>query len=225
MTDADLTIESSTVNERVYDRLCELLAQGRWSTGERIDERTLAKQLGVSRTPLREALGRLASEGVIIHRSYQGNFVRTFTRQQVRDLFEVRKSLECLAARLACAQINDHEVAQLRATVEECHRHLDEGNLSRFEAGDRLFHSQIVAIGRNDALAFSLRVLSLHIQLVRHLANTEPDLREETRVHRIAVVEAMEDRDADRAAASLERHIADVQNSVLRQLQPKEPAG
>lgn len=218
MTPIDLTIEATTVNQRIYSRLCELLAEGRWAPGERLDERSLAEQLGVSRTPLREAIGRLASEGIVEDRPYQGKFIRTFTTDQIHDLYEVRKGLESLAVRAACRRASDEELGELRTTVESCHAALSKSDLTAFEDADRQFHGLIISFARNDALTFSLRLLSLHIQLVRRMANQEASLREETRVHRNGVVEALKERDADRAAWYLEEHIADVQQAALRQI-------
>lgn len=217
-TQTDFLIQPSTINQRVYARLCEALALGRWPLGTRIDERIVASQLGVSRTPLREAIGRLVSEGVVEHRPYQGNFVRTFTPKQVDDLFEVRKSLEALAARAASQLMTPEDLDNVRAVVGRCHKALDKEDVPAFEAADREFHSTIVACARNDALAFTLRVLGLHIQLIRHLANMERSLREETRAHRNGIVAAMEARDGDRAAALLMEHIEEVQETVRRQL-------
>lgn len=222
MNATGLGIESSTINQRVYSRLCELLANGQWGPNERLDERLLAEQLGVSRTPLREAFTRLASDGVVRHRPYQGNFVRAFTPQQVGDLYEVRKSLEVLAVRSACERATDAEVAQLRLTVDSCHEALDEGDLETFEEADRKFHSQIVEFARNESLSASLRILNLHVQLVRQVANREPTLREQTRAHRDGVVESMARRDSQRAADFLAEHIAEVQESVLQQMEEHE---
>ncbi|WP_394216442.1 GntR family transcriptional regulator [Brachybacterium vulturis] len=222
MNATELGIESSTINQRVYSRLCELLAHGQWGPNERLDERLLAEQLGVSRTPLREAFTRLASDGVVRHRPYQGNFVRTFTPQQVDDLYEVRKSLEVLAVRSACERATDTEVVQLRLTVDSCHEALDDGDLEAFEEADRKFHSLIVEYARNESLSASLRILNLHVQLVRQVANQEPTLREHTRAHRDGVVEAITRRDSQRAADFLAEHIADVQTSVLQQMEEHE---
>src|SRR5690606_22066401 len=110
-------------------------------------------------------------------------------------LFEVRKSLESLAARTASERMTAEELDQLRAVVAASNAALDSGDLQAFEAADREFHRIIVAASRNDALTFSLRVLSLHIQLIRHLANLEPRLREDTRWHRDGIVDALAGRD------------------------------
>lgn len=217
-----MAIESSTVHQRVYARLCQLLASGVYGPGQRLDETTLAKRMGVSRTPLREAISWLASEGVVEHRPYQGNFVRTFTPKQVHDLYEVRKSLESLAVREACTRMGEAEIEKLRQIVETCHGALDAGDMEEFEAADRRFHQEIAEQSRNEMLIKSLHGLGLHIQLVRHLANKESSLRAETKEHRNGIVAAFTAADADHAAEMMRLHISEVQYAVLDQLPSNE---
>lgn len=219
----DISIESTTVHKRVYALLCQLLSKGVYGPGERLDETTLAKRMGVSRTPLREAIGWLASEGVVEHRPYQGNFVRTFTPKQVHDLYEVRKTLEGLAVREASALMNDAEIHKLRQIVDACHRALDAGDMEEFEAADRNFHQEIAQQSSNEMLIKSLNGLGLHIQLVRHLANRQPSLRAETKEHRNGVVDALARRDADAASNMMCEHISEVQEAVLEQLHAQTP--
>lgn len=214
----DLAIESSTVHQRVYARLCQLLASGVYGPGERLDETTLAKRMGVSRTPLREAISWLASEGVVQHRPYQGNFVRTFTAKQVHDLYEVRKSLESLAVQEACTRMGEAELGKLRQIVETCHGALDAGDMDEFEAADRRFHQEIAEQSGNEMLIKSLHGLGLHIQLVRHLANKESSLRAETKEHRNGIIDAFTAGDPHAAAEMMRLHISEVQTAVVEQL-------
>lgn len=215
---SDLAIEARTVNQRAYERLCDVLVTGACSPGERLDERTLAVRMGISRTPLREAVGRLVNEGVVEHRPYQGNFVRTFTPNQVFDLYEVRKELESLAVRWAAVKIGPAEIEQLREIVDACHAALDAGDLVEFEAADHRFHTALAEFSENETLISCLARLNLHIQLVRHLANQEAELRKHTKVHREGIVKSLAEGDIDEAASLMRAHIEEVQSTVVDQL-------
>lgn len=214
----NLTIGVRTVNQLAYERLSALIFAGVLTSGERLDERVLAERMGISRTPLREAVGQLASDGIVEHRPYQGNFVRTFTRKQVHDLYEVRKELEVLAVRLAAPHLPGAGLKELADTVARCRAALDAGDIEEFEQTDRDFHEVILRYSDNETLIESLKRLSLHIQLLRHLANRAPDLPEHTMHEREAVLEAFERGDTDAAAEIMRTHIEGAQTAVLSQL-------
>lgn len=219
----DLTIGVRTVNQLAYERLSALIFAGVLSSGERLDERLLAERMGISRTPLREAIGQLASDGIVEHRPYQGNFVRTFTRKQVHDLYEVRKDLEALAVRLAAPHLPGDGMHELAATVARCRKALDENNIEEFEQTDRDFHATILRYSDNETLVESLKRLGLHIQLLRHLANREPDLPEHTLHEREAIVAAFQLGDIDEAVRMMREHIEGAQEAALSQISGEAP--
>lgn len=214
----DLTIGARTVNQLAYERLSALIFAGVLSSGERLDERLLAERMGISRTPLREAIGQLASDGIVEHRPYQGNFVRTFSRKQVHDLYEVRKELEALAVRLAAPRLAGSGIEELGLTVARCRKALDDNDIEAFEQTDRDFHATILRYADNETLTESLKRLVLHIQLLRHLANREPDLPEHTMHEREAILAAFEAGDTTTAADIMRQHIEGAQDAVLSQL-------
>lgn len=218
-----LNIEARTINQRAYERLSDLILDGDLGLGERLDERQLAERMGISRTPLREAIGRLANEGIVEHRVYQGNFVRTLTRKQVHDLFEVRKELEGMAVRLAAPSVREPEIAELTAIVGRARKALSNADFVEFEHADREFHKAIIRMSNNETLFDVLSNLDLNIQLVRHLANQTPDLPEHTMDERALIVEAFKNGQAAKAAEYMRQHIQGVQDTVLAQL-PADPA-
>jgi DNA-binding GntR family transcriptional regulator len=217
----DLTIGARTVNQLAYERLSALIFAGAVGPGERLDERLLAQRMGISRTPLREAIGQLASDGIVEHRSYQGNFVRTFTRKQVHDLYEVRKELEGLAVRLAAPNLHGDGIEELSDIVTRCRTALSDNDIEAFEQTDRDFHAVIVRRSNNETLMDSLGRLNLHVQLVRHLANSAPDLPEHTMHEREAILDAFKRDDPDAAAEIMRAHIQGVQDAVVGRL-PEE---
>ncbi|MGH2617820.1 MAG: GntR family transcriptional regulator, partial [Thermomicrobiales bacterium] len=102
-----------TLNHSIYETLREMIAAGQLVSGARIDERAIAEQLGVSRTPLREAIAKLAKVGLVEQRPYRGNYVRAFSPKQVNDLYETRMVLEGLATRRAVENLTDVGLTEL----------------------------------------------------------------------------------------------------------------
>jgi len=217
----DYAIGISTVNQRAYDLLCELIAAGHLQIGERLDERDLAEKMNISRTPVREAIGRLSAEGIIERRPYQGNYVRTFSSKQIRDLFDVRKNLETLAVSLAVRNASDNDRAALKSLVERCHAAFDSADRSEFEKADGQFHAMIATLSGNDTLISCLSNLRLQVQLARHSANESLELQVRTIGERNAIVEAFFAKDSAMAAKFMRKHIDGSRDAVLSQLQSR----
>jgi DNA-binding GntR family transcriptional regulator len=214
----DITLKNHTLNHSIGETLRELIATGALAPGARLDERALAEQLGVSRTPLREAIAKLAKEGLVEQRPYRGNFVRTFTPRQVSDLYETRMVLEGLAARRAVANLTDEGLAELTEILDAIQHALEVGDLAAFSTSDERFHSTIARLSGNETVIESLERLRAQVQLIRVTANQDPDLVERTARERPAILEALRDRDGDRAARLMEEHIDGVRRNVLRRL-------
>lgn len=212
-------LERSTLNERVYQRIRELVLAGSLIPNARLDEQALADILGVSRTPIRESIGKLTTEGLVEYRPYQGNFIRAFSARQVNDLYEVRKALESLAVRLAVPRLTDAQVAELRAILDDVHAAYECGDMIAYSETDRRFHNTVAAFSGNETLIESLDRLGLQIQLVRTAANHDLGVVERAARARPEIVAALEARDARRAARLMAGHIEDVRRAVVAQIE------
>lgn len=210
-------IEHSPLNHRSYVQLREFVLSGAVPMGDRLDENALARQLHVSRTPVREAIGKLVKEGLVEYRPFQGNFVRKITFQQVRDVFEVRGAIEGLAARLAASKLPEDGLDALTAILEDVHQALEQGDMVRYALADRKFHSTIAHYSGNSALVDTLDNLSAQIQLARALANRDPHVVQRTARERPLILEAFRRRDADEAGRLLEEHIKGVFDALCSQ--------
>ena len=211
-----------TLNHSIYQAIREMIASGRLAPGSRIDERVIAEQLGVSRTPLREATAKLAKEGLVEQRPYRGNFVRAFSPKQVSDLYETRMVLEGLATRRAVANLSDADLATLTGLLDAAQAALDAEDLDGFSAADQRFHSTIARLSGNETLIESLERLRAQVQLIRLAANRDPDLVQRTARERPAILAALAARDADRAGRLMEEHIDGVRRSMVEQLAAAE---
>src|SRR5260221_12457247 len=118
-------LEHDPLNRRIYYKVRELIESGAIPPGTQLDERTLAQDTAVSPTPLREAIATLVEEGLVERRPYRGNFVRLFTPKQIQDLYEVRKTLEGLAIRLAILRLTEEDLELLRTILHEIQEALE----------------------------------------------------------------------------------------------------
>ena len=214
-----------TLKERVYKDLLELIVAGDIPLGSQIDEREIAQKLSVSRTPLREAIGTLAKEGLVEYRPYRGNFVRSFTAEEVDDLYEVRKVLEGLAVRLAVKRLSDQDVEDLAAILDELETALEQNDLDLFSAADRRFHEAIAALSGNATLIDSLNRLGLQVRILRYVANRDAEVIRRTALERPRILAALRARDAELAAGLMEAHIEGVRRSVVAQIEARESEG
>jgi len=212
------TLDRRTLNHRIYDRMRELVESGALLPGARLDERALADNLGVSRTPLREAIGKLVEDGLVEHRAYRGNFVRTLTIKQVNDLYVVREALEGLAVRLAVPKLSEDHVLTIRRILDATFDALDRGDMAGYSIADQSFHDTLARLSENKPLIEALGRLRRQIQLVRTLANRDPNVVKRTAFERPQILAALELRDAERAAQLMEEHIDGVRRAVVTHL-------
>jgi DNA-binding GntR family transcriptional regulator len=211
-------LQYQPLNQQVYSRLQEMILDGTIRPGEQLDERTLATDLEVSRTPVREALGQLVGEGIVEYRSNRRNYVREFTVKQVNDLFQVRSALEALAVRLAMPKISQEIIDKIHHILEEVENALERGDLAAYSDADRDFHNTIVYLTGNETLITALERLSFQIQMIRTIANRDANVVERTHRERPQILLALETRDAELAAQLMEVHIDGVRRAVVAQL-------
>lgn len=208
------------LKEQVYTRLREAISNmDIYSTPEppRLDERKLAEELGVSRTPVREALSRLEQEGFVKNIPRRGSFVVRKTKRQVLEVVYVWAALESMAARLATEVASDDEIGRLRALYstfddeEEARAHIDEYSDTNIE-----FHQALIAMSRCQLIQSMTDSLFLHMRAIRAQAvkDTEHHRSDQSVIDHMRIIEALEQRDADKVerlvrehALSLSKHI------------------
>lgn len=167
-------ITRRTLHEEVLERLRDMIIEGRLEPGQRINEGQIGAQLGVSRTPLREAIKTLVSEGLVEIQPAKGAVVRKFTARDLYQVLEVLKSLEQLGGRMACGQGSD-------ASIEAIHA-LHKRMLVLYETRERLeyfklnqaIHSAIVAASGNTVLMEMHETLQARIKRLRFIGNEGP---------------------------------------------------
>lgn len=205
-------------SDRAYAALLEQIQSGALPPGAVLAEVEQASRLGVSRTPLREALGRLAADGLVVQQSPRVTVVSDIDVADIRALFEVRRALEETAARLAATRADADVFAALAvefAGVGALDR--DEGRDAYYALIAR-FDAQLDAAIDNDYLTSALRGIRTHLVRVRRLARDIPErLAASVAEHRL-IASAIADRDADLAAHATHVHLHNALTTILASL-------
>lgn len=164
---------SGSLHDEILTSLRRYLVEGSLADGARIPERLLCETMGVSRTPLREALKVLAAEGLVELLPNRGARVRAFSENDVRELFEVMGGLEALAGRLACENITDAEIAAVEQLHYDMYASYMRRDLPAYFALNQKIHLAIVGAARNAVLASTYANFASRLQRVRYNANRE----------------------------------------------------
>lgn len=145
-------IENRTLWERVYQHLHAEIWDGRLSPGTVLSEVALSKELGVSRGPIREAMGRLAAEGLVTVRPRRGAIVRAPTLEELVEAYQVREVLESLAVRLAVPRLTDRDLRELDGYVDDMEESAGDDDLVRFFEANVAFHERFCELSGNRIL-------------------------------------------------------------------------
>lgn len=200
-------LDNRTLWQQVRERLREDILTGELAPGVVLSEVALARSFGVSRGPVREALGRLASEGLVTITPRRGAIVTELNRDEFVEAYQVREALETFAIRLAVPRLDESDLDRLRVLHEEMVEHTRRGEVNAYFEANAAFHEVFVAVSGNQKLHEMYRLLM--DQMGRYLARSlllRGSLEKAIAEHS-AILEAVEARDVDRAARLLADHI------------------
>ncbi|MFF0245425.1 GntR family transcriptional regulator [Streptosporangium sandarakinum] len=203
----------SALRDRAYETLKRRIVEVELRPGERLVERDLAAELDVSRIPLREALHLLAAEGLVVIVPNRGALVSPLTPADVRNLFDVRESLEVLAARLAAGRAGADDLARLRGCLDRARDAVRRGDRRGIVTANAEFHAEIVEAAGNALLGTLMRPLDAQLRRLFLLTSERDPARQCTEHEELYT--AIAGGDADRAAACALRHVADGREPTL----------
>ena len=206
------------IKEVVYRRLVRAIVELRLRPGQQLRERQLSEQMGVSKTPIREALVRLEKEGLVTVAPYRGAIVRGYTHTDVREIYELRELLEGFCARRAAMQIDEADEAALRANVRRSRQLADVGSSddlpALFDAFDRLLYRQ--AAGHR--IGTLLAELELHLERLGNMTVGVPGRLDASVQQHGAIVHAIVKREPAEAEAACRAHIRSVFADLISEL-------
>ena len=204
----DTPVEREVLSDLVKDRILTWILQGDLEPGSRIVETRVARELGTSQAPVREALRDLASLGFVETQPYRGSWVRRPSKEELKEAIEVRAELEALAGRLAAVRRTEKCVQNLEKLLDEMMEAADRGDAHDHAVANTRFHHQVVMAADNSTLDRLWSMLEPFSRTYVTASAPGMDLQWLGSRHK-AILEAIRDQDADRAAETMRTHAAE----------------
>lgn len=206
------------LREIVFETLREAILSAKLEPGERLMEIQLAEEMGVSRTPVREAIRKLELEGFVVMIPRKGAYVAGISQKDVTDVFEVRAALEALAAGLAAERATDEEIEKLDRSLLAYSEQTIKQDINGIVESDTDFHDLLYKCSRNGRLQTIITHLREIIQRVRTVSLSQPGRsRDAVEEHR-QIVDAIAERNVELAQNLAREHIYNAENSMLNSL-------
>lgn len=203
------------LREIVFEHLREAIITGMLRPGERLMELQLAEEMGVSRTPVREAIRKLELEGLVIMVARRGAYVSDLSMRDIAETFEIRGALESLAAGLAAERIAPEELEQLERTLVSIGECIETSDIQQIVTLDEEFHAILFAASRNLRLSQIVSNLREQITRFRRTSLSTPGRFKAVFQEHKGIVEAISERNSNLAQALAKEHIENAEHSVM----------
>ena len=224
MTD-DLTLNMNAylpLRDEGFNTLREAILKGDLKPGERLMELQLASKLGVSRTPIREAIRMLEQEGLAVTTPRKGAEVAKMTLKDMEDVLEIRDALDELAVRIACQKISDEQLKQLEDMKELFEKSTQTGNVKKIAEADVTFHDVIYEATGNPKLVTLLNNLREQVYRYRVEYIKDPKNYPTLIAEHEAILESLKNRDVKNAVEAMHVHVANQAEAVKTVIQEQE---
>jgi len=212
-----LTLQPINVNVSFRDQAYEALKQAIMDADIyarrdeiRLDERQLSKALGVSRTPIREAMTLLEQEGFLRTLPRRGVFIVRKTRKQIVEMIEMWAAIESMAARLATLNASDEEIAGLRRLFDEFRNSTPAEHIHEYSDANIAFHQAIIRLSGSHLMGKTIENLFIHVRAIRRMTISQRDRAERSIVDHMKIIEALEARDTELAERLVRQHSLDL---------------
>jgi DNA-binding GntR family transcriptional regulator len=176
----------------------------------RLDERQLSQALGVSRTPIREAMTLLEQEGFLRTLPRRGVFIIRKTRREIVEMVHVWAALESMAARLATQRASDREISRLRAMMADFQVARPDEHMDEYSDANIAFHQAIITMSGCDLIADITKNLFLHVRAIRKVTISQDNRASRSIVDHMRIIEALESRNTELAESLVRRHTLDL---------------
>lgn len=212
------------LREVVSETLRQAIQDGVLQPGERLMEIPLAEELGVSRTPIREAIRKLELEGFVVMIPRRGTYVANISLKDITQVFEIRSALEELAAGLAAERITEEEIEELERMLVEISDHMESKDMERIVEADIKFHEVLYKASRNDRLAEIVNNLREQIIRFRSVSMNQPGRLAKTWEEHRQLVEAIGAHNALQARKLARIHMEHSEQALLTGMEDRETA-
>lgn len=208
-------IEHTNLSDRVYNVLLDRIITRKIKPGERLVEEDLAENLGISRTPIREALNRLFRDDLIELIPRKGGYIKKLTARDVEEVYEIREVLENLVVRLAIPLIRDNGLKKLEELVRKTEKLTGKDKMKSQVNIDSELHNLIISSCGNKRLQKMIKSLYNFIQAFRVLEAQQPRRSNQAFQEHKMILEALSKRNTGRAAKLMSEHIENTKNNIL----------
>lgn len=205
--------QSASLRDQAYAMLRQAIADADiyQSRAEvRLDERVLSETLGVSRTPVREAMTLLEQEGFLRMVPRRGIYIVRKTKREIVEMIQVWAALESMAARLATIHATDEEIAKLRRMFDQFRDAAPAEHIAEYSEANIAFHQAIVELSRSEAILDTIKNIFVHVRAIRRMTISQSDRASRSIVEHLRIIEALEQRDTELAEKLVRQHSLDL---------------
>ncbi|MBQ9376297.1 MAG: GntR family transcriptional regulator [Schwartzia sp.] len=213
------------LREVVCETIRDAIRHGVLQPGERLMEIQLAEELGVSRTPVREAIRKLELEGYVIMMPRRGTYVSDLSIRDINEVFEIRTSLESLATGLAAERATEEELERLQRLLVQIGAYIEHGDMEKIVETDTEFHDLLYQVSRNKRLIGIISNLREQLTRFRKTSMSFPGRLKETLGEHREIVEAIAQGDVQAAQQAAERHMEKAEQALLASLEATKGRG
>ena len=206
--------DHTSLHDGVVDAVRNMIFDGELIGGQRVPEKLICEKLSISRTPLREALKVLASEGLLTLPPNRGARVNRLKAEDVDDMFPVMGALEALAGELVCEKISDAQIDEIRSLHYQMAADHKNGNLSGYFDLNQRIHAGIMAATKNAALGDLYALLAGRIRMARYRANFSQQRWDQAMAEHEKILDALVARDNARLTQMLRTHLKNTCDTV-----------
>lgn len=209
------------LREAVCNAIRNAINNGVLKPGDRLMEIQLAEELGISRTPVREAIRKLEMEGFVVMLPRRGTYVADISLKDITEIYEIRISLDMLAASLAAERINDDELEEMDRQLLLTSKYDIARDMDKIVACDSVFHDVLYRAARNERLVSIINNLRDQLTNMRGRSMAQPGRLAETLTEHRILLDAIASRDAEAAAAAARSHIENAERTLMESLGKK----
>ncbi len=207
------------LRELVCEKIRQAITSGIFTSGERLMEIQLAEEMGVSRTPVREAIRKLELEGFVVMIPRRGTYVADISIKDITEVYEIRTALDVLAAGLAAERINDDELETMQRLLVEIGQYIEEDNIDKIVEIDSAFHDVLYQASRNERLVNIISNLREQITSLRGRSMHYPGRLSNTLEEHRAIVESLAQRDVEKAQQAARDHMENAEHTLLKAIE------
>lgn len=215
-----IKLEKRCLRDHIYEIIREMILKREIEPGEKIIEEELSKKIGVSRTPLREALCRLENEQIVKSIPQRGTYVQKLSEEKVVEVFLIREVLEGLVARQATQKIDKPMLAKLHKCLDKIHNKPDNTKfLIKYTEADELFHSLLLEFCNNSILISMMETVNTYLKIIRLRTVVIPGRAKKTVEEHYRILAAIERKDEQAAENLMRQHIASVREVAVKNIE------